>query len=310
MTTARRGSRARPAPYAIHVVAEGFRAEPARVALEPGTTAHALVALRLSGLTDSVVVSASQVETPLATLGASATVLTEADLAARQAETVVDGLRFVPGMTISATGGRGTVTSVFPRGGESDYTLVLVDGLRQNAFGGAFDFGHLALADVERVEVVRGPQSALFGSDAIGAVVHVVTRRPAGPRASGLVEGGSFGTLRATAAASGSRRGSGGAGRSIACSRTATPDPPRRTAKRCRTTTTRGPICPPPPPTARHATTCASRPGARRTNAGIPARLVATRTARSPASIGSRAARTRGRRSRPAGPPAGRGARA
>ncbi len=201
-----------PAPYAIHVLAEGFRAEPARVALEPGATARAVVTLRLSGLTDSVVVSASQVETPLATLGASATVLTVADLAASQAETVVDGLRFVPGMTISATGGRGTVTSVFPRGGESDYTLVLVDGLRQNAFGGAFDFGHLALADVERIEVVRGPQSALFGSDAIGAVVHVVTRRPAGLRASGLVEGGSFGTLRATAAASGSLRGFGWSG--------------------------------------------------------------------------------------------------
>ena len=62
-------------------------------------------------------------------------------------------------------------TGVFPRGGESNYTLVFVDGVPANAFGGGFDFAHLPTANIERIEVVRGPQSALFGSNAIGAVV-------------------------------------------------------------------------------------------------------------------------------------------
>ena len=72
------------------------------------------------------------------------------------------------------------MTSFFPRGGESDYTLVLVDGIPQNAFGGGFDAAHLATADIDRIEVVRGPQSALYGSGAIGGIVQIITqqRRP------------------------------------------------------------------------------------------------------------------------------------
>ena len=80
---------------------------------------------------------------------------------------------------------------MFPRGGESDYTLVLVDGMRVNAFGGGFDFSLLPFGDVEQVEVVRGPQSALFGSDAIGGIVQVTTRQGGPPTGSASVEGGS-----------------------------------------------------------------------------------------------------------------------
>ena len=87
-------------------------------------------------------------------------------------------------------------TSLFPRGGNSNYTLVLVDGIRANAFGGGYDFAHLPVSDVERIEIVRGPQSALFGSDAIGAVVQVVTRRGGPPAVSGLVEAGGEATTR------------------------------------------------------------------------------------------------------------------
>ena len=108
--------------------------------------------------------------------------ITRADLDARQITTVADSLRFVPGFGVVQSGGRGALTSIFPRGGESDYTLVLVDGIPQNAFGGGFDAAHLATGDIERIEVVRGPQSALFGSGAIGGVVHVITQQ-GGPHA-------------------------------------------------------------------------------------------------------------------------------
>ena len=106
-------------------------------------------------------------------------------MADRQFVTVADALRLVPGMTIAPTGGLGSVTSLFPRGGESDYTLVLVDGVKLNSFGGGFDFGHLTTFGLRQVEVVRGPQSAVFGSDAIGGVVQLrsaIGGRPAARR--------------------------------------------------------------------------------------------------------------------------------
>src|SRR5262249_34179608 len=161
--------------------------------------------MRISAVTESIVVSAAQVDLPLSRTADSVTVVTAADLRARQVETVADALRFVPGLNVVRSGGRGAITSLFPRGGGSDYTLVMTDGIRENAFGGGFDFGHLAGGDVERIEIERGPESALFGSNAIGAVVQVVTRRGGRPRANGLLEGGSQGTMRAVAQSAGSR---------------------------------------------------------------------------------------------------------
>ena len=93
--------------------------------------------------------------------------------------------------TVTRSGGRGALTSLFPRGGASNYTLVLVDGVRVNSFGGAFDFAHLSVANIDRIEVVRGPQSALYGSEAIGAVVQVFTRTGGAPTLNGQIEAGS-----------------------------------------------------------------------------------------------------------------------
>jgi vitamin B12 transporter len=132
-------------------------------------------------------------------------VIGEAELRDRQVDTLATALGVVPGFAITRNGGAGSVTSLFPRGGESDYTLVLVDGLRLNAFGGGFDASQLALANVERIEVVRGPQSAVFGSDAIGGVVQVITRHGGPPRADALAEWGSFRTWRAAASTAGTR---------------------------------------------------------------------------------------------------------
>jgi vitamin B12 transporter len=131
-----------------------------------------------SKLAADVVVSAAAEPEPAVSLGAAATVIDAREIAASQATTVLDLLRTVPGLDVVQSGGPGTVASLFLRGTSSTQTLVLVDGVALNSpyFGGT-DLSALSLANVERVEVVRGPFSALYGSEAIGGVVRVFTRR-------------------------------------------------------------------------------------------------------------------------------------
>jgi outer membrane cobalamin receptor len=194
-----------PGRYDVHVVLEGFRAEPQPIAVVAGQAREVHLRLRLSAVSESVVVSASRVDVPLSRVADSASVLTHRQIEARQLETVADALRFVPGVSVASNGGRGSVTSLFARGGESDHTLVLVDGVRANTFGGGIDFSRLPSSNIERIEIVRGPGSALFGSDAVGGVVQILTRQGGAPRVDAAVEGGSLGTSRLTASASGSR---------------------------------------------------------------------------------------------------------
>jgi outer membrane cobalamin receptor len=188
--------------FEIRVAVEGFRAAPLTVTA--GSTAKDLgtLELQISAVSESIVVSAAQVEIPLSSSTSSVTVITREDLDKHQVESVADALRSVPGLTVTSAGGRGAQTSVFPRGGESDYSLVFIDGIQANTFGGGFDFGHLPVVNIERIEIVRGPQSALYGSNAIGSVIRIVTRRGA-PEGSALVEGGSFDTSRVAAASAG-----------------------------------------------------------------------------------------------------------
>ena len=106
----------------------------------------------------------------------SVTVLTEKDFAQRNATYVSDVLKTVPGVAMGATGGRGAVTSLFLRGAESNHTVVVIDGVKMNPVNDGFDFGGLTLSNIERIEVLRGEQSALWGSDAIGGVVYITTK--------------------------------------------------------------------------------------------------------------------------------------
>ena len=106
----------------------------------------------------------------------SVTVLTEKDFATRNATYVSDVLKTVPGVAMGATGGRGAVTSLFLRGAESNHTVVVIDGVKMNPVNDGFDFGGLTLSNIERIEVLRGEQSALWGSDAIGGVVYITTK--------------------------------------------------------------------------------------------------------------------------------------
>jgi outer membrane cobalamin receptor len=158
-------------------------------------------------VTETVIVSAALVDQPLSRTPDSVTVISGRDLQSRQQFTLGAALRSVPGITVQQSGGPGTLTSVFTRGGESDYTLVLIDGVRANAFGGGIDLSQVPLEDVERIEVVRGPQSALYGSDAIGGVVHVITRSGGRPSAQAQLEGGSRDMRRASGATTGEVNG-------------------------------------------------------------------------------------------------------
>ena len=136
------------------------------------------------------------------------TVISGDALRAQGIATVADALRLVPGVAVVATGSYGGQTSLFLRGGESDYVKVLVDGVPQNQPGGSFDFANLGTEDVERIEVVRGPVSVLYGSDAVAGVVQVFTRSGGGPAAARLDFGaGSYGTEWGEAGVTGGGRG-------------------------------------------------------------------------------------------------------
>ena len=189
--------------FELRVALEGFRAEPVTINGDKETHEVGTITLAVSAISESMLVSASQTDIPLTTTSSSVTVITGEQLEAHQVESLGDALRIVPGLWVAASGGRGAITSVFPRGGESDYSLVLIDGVQANAFGGGYDFAHEPIANIDRIEIVRGPQSALYGSNAIGSVIRVVTKRGGPPSVGGSVEGGSFGTSRLTASTAG-----------------------------------------------------------------------------------------------------------
>lgn len=147
---------------------------------------------------DTVQVTASRIERPLDEALASVTVITRADIEASQAPDLLDLLGRQVGVDIARTGGPGSGSAVFLRGGNSNHGLVLVDGIRVGSTGqGVFDFAHLPLEQIERIEIVRGPRAAFWGSDAIGGVIHVFTRDPS--QASVRVLAGSYGRVGASA---------------------------------------------------------------------------------------------------------------
>ena len=162
-----------------------------------------------TGLVPTIVITATRIPTPELDVASSVTVVTADEIAARQERTFAEVLKDIPGLNVVQQGGPGAETSVFMRGTNSNHTKVLVDGIDvsdpSNA-NAAFDFGQLLTQDIERVEVLRGPQSGLYGSDAIGGVINVITRAGAGPmKLSASVEGGSFDSFNQTASVSGSQ---------------------------------------------------------------------------------------------------------
>jgi vitamin B12 transporter len=150
-----------------------------------------------------IVVTADRVETPVSQVGVTTTVITRAEIERAQYRTVADALRHAPGVEIVQTGGFGGITSAFLRGSGPEHAVVLLDGIELNdpsAPAGAYDLAGLLTDDVERIEIVRGPQSTLHGSHAMGGVIQVLTRVGSGPpQATTRLEAGTQGTLHAAA---------------------------------------------------------------------------------------------------------------
>lgn len=207
MTTDRDGRFALIAPdhgsFELQVAVQSFTLKPLQLTGEATARDVGTLTLAVGGQSESVVVSAAAMPISLSSASSSVTVIGGEELRVRQTESVQDALRSIPGLGLASSGGRGAITGLFARGGESDYSLILVDGVPANAFGGGYDFAHLAAVNVQQIEVVRGPQSALYGANAIGAVISVTSAQQTSPQVSGSIEGGTFDMLRMSAVTSG-----------------------------------------------------------------------------------------------------------
>ena len=172
-----------------------------------GSSAVAL-AQPLANVLPTIVVSPTTVPTPESQVASSVTVITAEQIEQQQRRTVPDILATVPGLHVVQAGGPGSQTSIFMRGTNANHVKVLIDGIEVSDPSNparTFEFGHLLSEDIERIEVLRGPQSGLYGADAIGGVISVTTKRGKGPaKITGLVEGGSFETFNKSASLSGS----------------------------------------------------------------------------------------------------------
>ena len=151
-----------------------------------------------------VVVTATRIPTPADGVPVAVTVLRGTELRERGILTVAEALRGVPAASVVTTSSYGSQTSLFLRGGQSNYVKVLIDGVPQNAPGGAYDFANLTTDNIERIEVVRGPASVLYGSDAVAGVVQIFTRDGGGTAHGSLAaRGGTYGSAALDATLSG-----------------------------------------------------------------------------------------------------------
>jgi vitamin B12 transporter len=190
-------------PYQIKVLAPGFAVETVWL---PGLT-EVTVNLRLATAAETVVVSATRTPVPGEAAGADVDSLSGAQLTTMQPIATDDAVRFLPGAVVNTAGQRGGLSSLFVRGGESNYNKVIVDGVTINEPGGTFDFGTLSLAQGDRMEFVRGAQSTLYGSDAMTSVMQVWTRTGSthAPEFRFGADAGNLGTESGDAALAGAR---------------------------------------------------------------------------------------------------------
>jgi len=155
-----------------------------------------------------VVVTATKTNTPLYELANSITVIDSAEIEKRESNTVLELLKTEYGIDITQQGSFGSLANVYTRGSNTGHTLVLIDGIEVNMPsdpGGTYDFGNLPVDNIERIEILRGPQSTLYGSDAMAGVINIITKKGTGkPKFSLQTEGGSYGSYKGLAGLNGS----------------------------------------------------------------------------------------------------------
>lgn len=186
-----------PGRYRVVATAPGFSPrESPDVYLGAGRVPRLAVSLNIGTVAQQVVVSATGTPAPDSQVGASVAVIPNETLT--QKLQVVEPLRLVPGIQVLQTGRRGGTTDLFVRGGNADANKVLLDGIPVNDIGGRVEFGNLSSAGIEQVEVLRGPNSVLYGADALASVVSLSTRRGATrlPEVTYSIDGGNFNTKR------------------------------------------------------------------------------------------------------------------
>ncbi len=199
-----------PGVYQLLATAPGMSVSPESIEIHAGEDRTADLHLHLSAVEQRVVVSASLGGALAPEIGNSVSVLSRNEIEQRGEQNAYEALRGATGLEVNQSGRRGGVANIFIRGGDSDYTMVMMDGIELNEFGGLFDISQLPADGLDRIEVLRGPQSALYGSNAVTGVIDLVSRQGDGPpRFTALAEAGSFNTHRFAAGASGLTRGWG-----------------------------------------------------------------------------------------------------
>jgi vitamin B12 transporter len=184
--------------YSLRVEATGFATQTIPVDIgKDAKTEELTVTLSIGRLAQQVVVSATGFAIPEAQVGASVSVIDSEQIDALNKLDVLENLRLVAGAQVVQTSQRGGATSLYIRGGESDFNKILVDGIPVNEIGGAFDFAQLSNNGVDNLEVFRGSNSVLYGSDALSGVVNVTSAHgmTAIPELKYSADGGNFGTL-------------------------------------------------------------------------------------------------------------------
>jgi outer membrane cobalamin receptor len=191
--------------YRIQVLAPGFTVFSRSIALPQDRELSA--ALSVAGVTETVVVSATRGLLPVDETGASVSSLESGQLLNMQPVALNDSLRFLPGVVVNTAGQRGGLASLFVRGGDSTYNKVIIDGVPVNEPGGSLNFGTVPMQGVDRLELLRGAQSTLYGSDAMTGVVELFSRTGSSQTPEVLfgADGGNFWTAHGYAAVSGAR---------------------------------------------------------------------------------------------------------
>ena len=192
--------------YRVQVQSPGF-AQADRNAKLPDAS-QLTVTLSVAQTTQTVVVAATATPVTEAESGAAVSALDDQALTLKQPTAVSDALRFMPGLLVTATGQRGSLTTLSVRGGESRYNHVIIDGVPVTEPGGEFDFGVVPTAQLDRIEVVRGSDSAVYGSDAMSSVVQMssITGTSRTPELRFGADGGNFSTGQGFASMAGAWR--------------------------------------------------------------------------------------------------------